>query len=168
MEFEQIVEDNKERMFRLCRIYATAPLEPEDLFQEVIYEIWRSLDSFRGESAISTWIYRIALNVCSRARQKQRAYNQRLVRLDSIHIESIPDTRRAPRDDRFEELRQCIGKLKDTEQTLVVLLLDELPYREIAEITGLNENTVAVKLKRIRAKLLDCMPARLAEGDSND
>ena len=160
MDFQGIVEDNKQRIFRICRIYSVSPFEPEDLFQEVIYEIWKSIGSFRGQSSVSTWVYRIALNVCARAKQKHQAHDRRLVRLDNIHIETIPDRSIEPRDDRFDDLRQCIGGLKEAERSLVVLHLDELPYRDIASITGLTENTVAVKLKRIRAKLLECMLAK--------
>jgi RNA polymerase sigma factor (sigma-70 family) len=160
MEFQRIVDDNKQRIFRICRIYSIPPVEPEDLFQEVIYEIWKSIDSFRGQSSVSTWVCRVALNVCIRAKQKHQARDRRMVRLDNIHIETIPDRSHEPPDDRFDDLRQCISGLKEAERSLVVLHLDELPYRDIAGITGLSENTVAVKLKRIRAKLLECMRAK--------
>ena len=68
--FEHLLETNKETIYRICRIYAVSPIEPQDLFQEVVYQIWRSLGSFKGKSSINTWIYRIALNVCMRSKLK--------------------------------------------------------------------------------------------------
>lgn len=160
IDFGQLIDDNKNRIYRICRVYAVSPFEPEDLFQDVVCELWKSIHSFRGDSNVSTWVYRIALNVCGRAKQKHESHNRRLVRLDNIHFENIPDTRIQPEDERFEDLRHCIGKLDEADRALIVLHLDELPYKQISDITGLTENTIAVKLKRIRAKLLDCMLSR--------
>ena len=92
--FKQILEDNKDRIFRICRIYAVAPLEPQDLFQEVVFQIWKSLSTFKGRSNISNWIYKIALNVCSRSKMKLEKSNIKEIRFESIQYlatENIPD-----------------------------------------------------------------------------
>ena len=68
--FEQLLENNKAKIYRICKIYAVSPLEPQDLFQEVIFAIWKSLPTFKGNSSIDTWIYRITLNICLRSKQK--------------------------------------------------------------------------------------------------
>jgi RNA polymerase sigma factor (sigma-70 family) len=67
VNFDQILKKNKHKIFRLCRIYAVAPIEPQDLFQEVVFQIWKSLDNFKGKSAIDTWVYKVAINVCLRS-----------------------------------------------------------------------------------------------------
>jgi RNA polymerase sigma-70 factor (ECF subfamily) len=68
--FEQLFENNKEKINRICKICAVSPLEPQGLFQEMIFAIWKSISTFKGNSSIDTWIYRITLNVCLRSKQK--------------------------------------------------------------------------------------------------
>lgn len=153
--FEQIVQDNKASILRICRIYAVSPNEPEDLFQEVIYQVWRSLDKFRGNSNVATWVYRIALNVCIRAKMKQ-ARDTEKISLNSIDF-SISDQSADEDDEQYHRLKQCISKLNEADQSLVILYLEELPYAEMATVLGISENYVAVKMKRIRNKLFDCM-----------
>jgi len=68
--FEEILERNKHKIYRICNIYAVPPLEAQDLFQEVVYQIWKSLDSFKSNSSIDTWVYKISINVCLRSKMK--------------------------------------------------------------------------------------------------
>jgi len=159
--FIQILEDNKERIYRICRIYAVSPLQPQDLFQEVVFEIWKSFSTFEGKSNISTWIYRIALNVCYRSKLRLKKRNDKTVRLDAIQFvpaETGPDE---DQEEKYAALRECISSLNEAERSLVVLYLDELPYKDIAAITGLTENHVAVKMKRIKKRLFDCITHKL-------
>ena len=84
--FEQLLENNKAKIYRICKIYAVSPLEPQDLFQEVIFAIWKSLPTFKGNSSVDTWIYRITLNICLRSKQKsEKTYNKAL-QLESIQF----------------------------------------------------------------------------------
>ncbi len=78
INFEQVLEKNKNKIFRICRIYAVLPLEPQDLFQEVIFQIWKSLDSFKGQSSIDTWVYKITINVCLRSKMKLDKSNDKI------------------------------------------------------------------------------------------
>lgn len=160
-KFTQILEDNKDRIFRICRIYAVAPIEPQDLFQEVVFQIWKSLSTFKGTSNISTWIYKIALNVCSRSKLKLNKSNSKEVRFESIQYlatDNIPDDNQK---EKYRALHDCISTLKKENKAIIVLYLDELPYKEIAVITGLTENHIAVKMKRIKNILLNCITPKL-------
>lgn len=158
--FEKILEDNKERIYRFCRIYAIDPVEPQDLFQEVIFQIWKSYDSFEGRSQVSTWVYKIALNVCYRSKKRLEKISGKVVQLEAIQF--IPSTDDLSVDkEKYKALYECIEQLSDADQSIVVLYLEELPYREIANITGLTENHVAVKMKRIRKLLFDCITPKL-------
>ncbi len=160
--FEQVLEANKEKIYRISRIYAVEPLEPQDLFQEVVYQIWKSYSTFKGNSSIDTWIYRIALNVCQRAKLKTDNQNDKTVRLDSIQFvpaDTLPDN---TQQEQYQALHDCIESLNEGDQSLMVLLLEGLPYKSIASITGLTENHVAVKLKRIRKILFECITPKLA------
>jgi len=159
--FNQILEDNKTSIYRICRIYAVSPIEPQDLFQEVIFHIWKSYSTFKGKSNISTWIYKIALNVCNRSKMQFESLNNKTKRLESIQFklsETIPNE---IEEIKFKALRECISLLNAVDGSIVIMHLDELHYKEIAVITDLTENHIAVKMKRIKKILLDCIIPKL-------
>ncbi len=159
--FEKILEDNTDKIYRICRIYAVLPVEPQDLFQEVIYQIWKSLPGFKGNSSISTWVYRIALNVCLRSKLKLERSSTKTVHLESIQFTPVTETRDETETLKYKLLRECISTLNDSDTSIVILYLEELPYKEIAAITGLTENHIAVKMKRIRKTLFACIAPKL-------
>lgn len=153
-KFLSELEKNKESLLRICSIYSTDSEMKKDYFQESLLNIYKSLPSFKSKSSLKTWMYKITINVClglSKRRIKSK--------LDFVNIEAIEDQSNSTEsvDPRLERLRKCIAKLNTSNKILVSLYLEELPYREIATITGLTENHIAVKLKRIRKKLLNCI-----------
>jgi len=156
--FLTTVEANKDRLFRICRSYSTDVDDAKDLFQEVLLNLWKSLPSFKNQSTIDTWVYRITMNVCLRAKQFSDKKQKHFVRLDGVHYENIED----PLDQSGNEklvlkLSECVKKLEGTDKSIILLHLEDLPYKEIAQIIGLSENHVAVKIKRIKIKLLNCL-----------
>lgn len=159
--FDLILKENKQKIYRICRIYAASPIEPEDLFQEVVFQIWKSLPNFKGMSSIDTWIYRIALNVCLRSKMKLDKSNQKTTRMEAIHFTPITETIDPFEEEKFTYLKECIASLNESDTSIIVLYLDEISYKEIAEITGLSENNIAVKMKRIRKKLFECMTPKM-------
>jgi RNA polymerase sigma factor (sigma-70 family) len=159
--FEGILERNKYKIYRICTIYAVAPIEPQDLFQEVVFQIWKSLDKFKGKSSIDTWIYKIAINVCLRSKMKFDKSNGKTDRFESIHFSPIEKEIDASEQEKFTYLKECISTLNETDTSLIVLYLDDLSYKEIAVITGLSENHIAVKMKRIRKKLFECITQKI-------
>lgn len=159
--FETIIERNKSSIYRICSIYAVNPITPEDLFQEVVFQIWKSLNSFQGKSNISTWIYRIALNVCLSAQKKLNAKNEKTIRLEAIQFATeVPATNKIE-DEKYQALQRCIATLSSIDASIVILFLEGVRYKEIAGITGLSENHVAVKMKRIKKQLLQCITTKL-------
>ena len=158
--FNQILEDNKTSIYRICRIYAVSPVEPQDLFY-VIFQIWRSYSTFKGKYNISTWIYKIALNVCNRSKMQFESLNNKTTRLESIQFKLSETISDEIEDKKFKALGECISLLNAVDGSIVILHLDELPYKEIAEITDLTENHVAVKMKRIKKILLECISPKL-------
>ena len=159
--FEEILENNKYKIYRICNIYAVAPIEPQDLFQEVIFQIWKSLDKFKGKSSIDTWVYKIAINVCLRSKMKFDKSNNKTDRFESIHFTPIEKEIDAFEQEKFTYLKECISTLNGTDTSLIILYLDDLSYKEIAVITGLSENHIAVKMKRIRKKLFECITPKI-------
>lgn len=152
------LETDKERIFRICRSYAKDHQEAQDLFQETVLQIWKSWATFRGEAQVRTWVYRITLNVCLEARHKSRKAQKRTRPLDSIQFMNLPEAPPEPeKEAQLQALHACIQKLNDTDRSIVLLYLEDLPYKEIAAVTGLTENHVAVKMKRIREKLFTCL-----------
>ena len=161
MNFEQILVENKNKIFRICKVYATPPLEPQDLFQEVIFQIWKSLDRFKGESSIDTWLYKITINVCLRSKMKLEKGNNKTDRLESIDFTPAEKENDDSDQEKFRYLKQCIDTLNESDTSVVVLYLEDLSYKEIALITGLSENHIAVKMKRIRKKLFACIAPKI-------
>jgi len=159
--FEQLLENNKAKIYRICKIYAVSLLEPQDLFQEVIFAIWKSLPTFKGNSSIDTWIYRITLNICLRSKQKsEKTYNKAL-QLESIQFIPLVIPIENNQQEKYIALSSCISKLNNENKSIIILYLEELKYKEIAEITGLTENHIAVKMKRIKKILLDCITNKI-------
>lgn len=159
--FEKTLRENTDRVYRVCRIYAQPPLQAKDLFQEVVFNIWKSFGNFKEEAAISTWVYRIALNVCMRSKLKLEKKNQKTYRLDSIEFEARSENESEQDEARYKALYECIARLKESDQSIVVLYLEELSYKEISAISGLSENHIAVKMKRIRTQLFECIQPKI-------
>ncbi|MEB2779704.1 sigma-70 family RNA polymerase sigma factor [Algoriphagus sp. C2-6-M1] len=159
--FEQIIEENKGKIYRICKIYSVSPLEPQDLFQEVLYAIWKSILTFKGNSNINTWIYRITLNVCLRSKQKLEEKNFKTVRLESIQFVPVEIPLDTTQQEKHNALTSCISSLNENDKSIIILYLEELKYKEIAEITGMTENHIAVKMKRIKKTLLNCITNKL-------
>jgi len=159
--FEQLLKENKHKIYRICKIYATVPIEPKDLFQEVIFQIWKSLPSFKERSSIDTWVYRIALNVCLRSKMKLDKSNQKTTKFDAIHFTPITEKIDHFEEEKFKYLKECIETLNESDTSIIVLYLDGLSYKVISEITGLSENHIAVKMKRIRKKLFNCITPKI-------
>jgi RNA polymerase sigma-70 factor (ECF subfamily) len=159
--FDQILKENKHKIYRICKIYASTPIEPQDLFQEVVFQVWKSLPNFKEKSSIDTWVYRITLNVCLRSKMKLDKTNQKTIRFDAIQFIPVTETINPLDEEKFKYLKECIETLNESDTSIIVLSLDELSYKEIAEITGLSENHIAVKMKRIRKKLFACLTPKI-------
>jgi len=156
--FLNALEENKEKLFRICSIYSEDQENAKDLFQEVLIHIWRSMASFKGNSSRSTWMFRIALNVCLRFKSKHTKNQNRFIRLDSMTVANFgEEEKNEGQNEKLISLRKCVKKLNEGDKAIVALYLEGLPYREISSILGLSENNIAVKVKRIKAKLLNCV-----------
>lgn len=134
---------------KICRLYRDSNEDREDLFQEIVFQLWKSYPKFKGESKLSTWIYRIALNTAIASfRKKTTSIN---------YFTELPDfAEELPSDEsevRQERLFSVLKLLEDSEKALIALYFEELTYQQIAEITGMNENYVGVKLNRIKTKI---------------
>jgi len=148
MDFDAIYQSHWDKIFRLCMGYLNQEEEARDMAQETFVIVWQKLPQFRGDSAISTWIYRIAVNKCLRHIQRHKT-DQKHDLLHQVTEESIPEER----DDQLSLLRSFIAELPELDRIIIALELDELPQSEIAAIVGLSDGNVRVRLHRIKALL---------------
>ena len=148
-EFAKIVRENKTTIYTVCYLFSDDREEVEDLFQEVLIALWQGLDSFRGESALRSWIYRISLNTCISADRKKRR------RADSVRLDMKIDLFADTNDDtrQVQMLRSRIGKLGVFDRAIILLWLENLSYEEIGAIVGISAKNVSVRLVRIREQL---------------
>jgi len=145
MQFSKVMEDNKQRIFRICSVYATDFEDRKDLYQDVALNVWKALPTFRNDASIDTWIYRICLNVCMQHSFKVKKVVRSAVDIDGINIsDSSSDAfNDIENGERTKKLYKCISQLGEADRVLVLLFLEDLPYKIISDITGITENHVA-------------------------
>jgi RNA polymerase sigma-70 factor (ECF subfamily) len=147
-------------LFKVVHAYAFEHADRQDLFQEIVIQVWRSVDAFRGESSVPTWIYRVALNTAMAWTRKEDRHQRGKQPL--AVVEGLLTTASAAPDPRVEWLYRQIAQLKDVDRSVALLLLDGFSYKEIAAIVGITESNVGVKINRIKSALID----KRAEQDS--
>jgi len=150
--FKSIFDRNNRKVYHLCYGYTGDSDAANDLMQETFIKVWQNLDKFRNQSQISTWIYRIAVNTClSYLRVEKRKVT------DEIN-ERIIETKADEVSDKQEQVNQlykCIAQLEENERIIITMVLDEVPYQEIAEISGISEGNLRVKIHRSKNKLTE-------------
>jgi RNA polymerase sigma-70 factor (ECF subfamily) len=149
--FENWLDEYKALIFKVVRAYAQTTMHQDDLFQEITIQVWRSIPTFKHESAVSTWIYRIALNTAIKWVQKERKHTQTET-LDSA--QHILQESRKHMDERLVWLYEEIHKLDEIDRSITLLLLDNFSYKEMATILGITETNVGVKINRIKKYLI--------------
>lgn len=147
MDFEEIYRQYSPGIFRVCMAYLNDQDQAKDVLQETFIAVWQGLPSFRNESAINTWIFRIATNNCIKTVKKAK-------RNESIAFtDDIPQLEEVNKEEALHYLYKCIAELEETERIIISLVLEDLPHAEIAAIVGLSNVNVRVKIHRIKEKL---------------
>ncbi len=137
-------------IYKICKLYAEGE-DRDDLKQEIIYQLWKSYPTYRGDSKFQTWMYRVALNT---AMLGLRARKMKYTGLSDQELNISEDPFKDQDEEaRVKQLYRQIYKLKDLDKTIIFLYLEECSYDEIAEITGISNKNVSVRLTRIREKL---------------
>lgn len=158
--FLKLVGDNRPKLLKICRVYAWDRADQDDLYQEMVFQIWRALPHLREEAHPNTWLYRIALNTAISFVRKDKSRRSRLVSGMDPTIHDVPDAN-AQRDpdveERFFQLSQAIGQLNATEKAVITLFLEDLSYEQMAAVLGVTENNIGVLLHRAKKKLSTLM-----------
>lgn len=121
----------------------------DDLLQEVFIKVWQHLATFRGESQMSTWVYRIAMNTCLQYLRSDKSKKNVSLDKTTINQEDEPNEK----EEQIQILYKCISELSESDRLIITMLLEEVPYSEIAEITAISEGNLRVKIHRIKQQL---------------
>ncbi|WP_046310245.1 RNA polymerase sigma factor [Pontibacter korlensis] len=162
--FQEIVRENRDRLYRICRACIPDHDDANDLYQEVLVKVWLNLHTFRGDAKLSTWLYRFALNTAILHR-KQRSKH---VTLLPQHSMGFPDAaaetaHKQEQEVLLQQLHYCISCLEKQDRLIISLVLEEVSYKEIAEVLGLTVNYVGVKINRIKQKLAVLMEQQVTQ-----
>jgi RNA polymerase sigma-70 factor (ECF subfamily) len=146
--FIQIINENRGTIRSLCKIYYGSNEDQKDAFQDIILQLWKSFDTFRGESEISTWIYRVSLNtILTKIKKEKKSVTVEPIDLDHLYFPN------AKADDNVELLFIIIQSLKDIDKAIVVLHLEGYQNKEIAEILNMSPTNVGSRFNRVKSQL---------------
>jgi len=148
-QFLALIKEHQRIIHKICYLYRDSREDREDLFQEITFQLWKAWPAFKGDAKISTWIYRIALNTAIAVFRKNKP--------DIEYAPVLPDIPEEQQNEelalRQEQLFAALKLLNDNEKAIITLYLEDMNYQQIAEIIGINENYVGVKLNRIKNKI---------------
>ena len=158
------LEEHGSSVMKVARAYTRNSEESQDLAQEILLQAWRSLPKFEGKSSVATWFYRVALHTAMNWQRKdnpRRSRQQPLLEVQTLMTADTDSGERAQHREIVEQLYQAIHQLPKMDAALVLLYLDELSYREMAEVLGISEGNVGVKLNRAKKALRALMNGKL-------
>jgi RNA polymerase sigma-70 factor (ECF subfamily) len=156
--FRRWLDEHVGLMLKLVRGCAASPEDQDDLFQDVLLQIWSSIPAFRGEAKETTWIYRVAFNTSlawRRGERRRRKGHERFVKFGESPQSQPSHVASSPEQEIVERLYAAIRLLPRIDGALALMHLDGLSYQEMAEVVGISENYIGVKLNRIRHQLAD-------------
>jgi RNA polymerase sigma-70 factor (ECF subfamily) len=154
--YKRLIAENKFKIFSICRYYAPTNEDQKDMFQEILVNIWKSFESFRGESEIGTWLYRIAINTSLNYAGKHYKKMKLNVKMEDVNLTNyIAEDEGSSKltEEKFNELQVQLNQLSVIDKALMGLILEGLSTKEIADIIGLTEPNVRVKIHRIKESL---------------
>ncbi|MCT2407732.1 sigma-70 family RNA polymerase sigma factor [Chryseobacterium antibioticum] len=150
--FVDFFRPNQRLIHKICRIYTDNVEDHEDLFQEITVQLWRSFPGFKGEAKFSTWMYRVALNTAMTLFRKPKKKELKHADVDvsslKIEYEAYEDN-----EHKLKKMYKAIHELSDVEKALIMMYLEDKPYKEIGEILGITEGNARVKMNRAKNNL---------------
>ena len=150
--FEDAIEQHKGILFKVARAYYPGEEDRQDLIQEMMIQIWQSMHKYNHQYKMSTWLYRIALNVAISFYRKQSTRAKKYTELNEQAIETVAEDK-SDNERRLNLLEQFIGELKEIDKALMILYLEDKSHIEIAEILGMSVSNVGTKIGRIKDNL---------------
>lgn len=154
--FNDTVRENHASIYRICRAYLYDKSHAQDLYQEILLQLWNSIDKYRGAAHLNTWVYRVAVNtaITYNARSKRVRMEELPV---TINIAEEPEDNAKEKESQLSMLTWAISQLDEYDRLIISLVLEDLSYKQIAEVTGSNTNSIGVRITRIKARLMKLM-----------
>ncbi|MFT6053507.1 MAG: RNA polymerase sigma-70 factor (ECF subfamily) [Roseivirga sp.] len=153
-EFIEMISDHKRILYKIMYSYCKNPEDRKDLEQEIIIQLWGSIDRYDDKYQLSTWIYKVALNVAVSHYRKDIVFTEKNVSLDEVIFKVAEDDfSKELMDSRMVQLHQFIDKLDPFKKAIIILYLEDKSYKQIGEILGLTETNVGSKISRIKHQL---------------
>jgi RNA polymerase sigma factor (sigma-70 family) len=150
-EFIAKITAHEAIIYKVCKMYCQQSEDRQDLFQDIVLQLWKAFPKFRNEAKVSTWMYRIALNTAiTRLRKETRRPRPQDIDQDILEIPA-PDS--LAHEEQFISMMQAIDRLSDVEKAITLLYLEDQSYKEIAQVMGISESNVGYKINRIKNKL---------------
>ncbi|RQO66346.1 sigma-70 family RNA polymerase sigma factor [Pedobacter sp. KBW06] len=151
-EFIAIIREHESLIYKVAKVYTDDKDDEQDLYQEIVYQLWKSFDSFKNEAKISTWMYRVALNTAITQLKKEKRKGEHIpINEQVLNRAEVPDV---SKEERIEHLYAQIRKLNTIEKAIILLYLEGKSYEEIAGLTGFTSSNVGTRLNRIRQKII--------------
>jgi RNA polymerase sigma-70 factor (ECF subfamily) len=154
--FLDLVDQNRGRILRICRVYAWNAADQDDLYQEILLQIWRSLPELKERQFAGTWLYRVAINTAISFSRQRASRTGRVVHFEPADLSRTIESQQrieTATDDRIADMYTAIYKLDPLEKAIVALFLEDFTYQQMAEATGISANNVGVILHRAKKKL---------------
>jgi RNA polymerase sigma factor (sigma-70 family) len=151
-EFEEHIRAHELLLHKICRIYANTEVDRQDLFQDIVVQLWKAFPKFKGESQFSTWLYRVAINTAITGVRKKKKLVTSYEPASSLEQMSDDNSGTAD-EERLQQLYRAIGQLSDVEKAIVMLYMEDRPYNEMENILGINQGHLRVKMNRIKERL---------------
>jgi RNA polymerase sigma-70 factor (ECF subfamily) len=151
-EFLELIREHEGLINKVCQFYSNDMPSRQDLFQEIVIQLWKSHESFRNESKVSTWMYRVALNTAL-TEKRRRKTRVSLSFIDSLNEGKADINDSSDDDENISIMYSAISKLTEIEKAIVMFYLDDKTYEEMEEILGINQGNLRVKMNRIKEKL---------------
>jgi RNA polymerase sigma-70 factor (ECF subfamily) len=158
--FLELVTENRPKILKICRVYAWNRHDQDDLYQEILFQIWRGLPNLKQEGHSGTWLYRVALNASmSFVRKKTSRGARQTTTHDHAQLEQIAESQPVTDSENAQlaHLYEAIAQLNIMERALITLFLEDLSYEQIAAVMGISESNVGVMLHRAKKKLQSLM-----------
>ena len=151
-QFEQAIKAHELLLYKVCRIYAYTDADRQDLFQEIVIQLWRAYPKFKADAKLSTWLYRVAINTAISGLRRKRDF------ITSYEPEALPnhisdDNSSRVEEEKLQQLYKAIEQLNEVEKAIVMLYMEDRSYDEMEDILGISQGNLRVKMTRIKEKL---------------
>ena len=151
-EFEVRIKENESLLYKVCRVYTVMKADREDLFQEIVIQLWKAYPNFKGASKFSTWLYRVAINTAITGLRKKKnievSYEPSKL---PLHI--VDENLNREDEEKLKQLYDAVDELNDVDKAIVILYMEDRTYEEMEEILGISQGNLRVKMNRIKEKL---------------